>query len=214
MASVPTPTPLPSGMAVANGMDAAQQANAVGVDPDAAVAAAEQGRVTPMTPATPSSDMAMMGEMDDQNAPGSGSGQDRMVYKGKDIAVAPPSGASNEGGLLSDVSSFAKASDKSALIGRMVKLTNVPVVSVLNPRAFYVGPSASQQIFVLLDPKMQPTANANVRLEQGKSVSLVGYVRAMPEASALQRQYQIGQTQYSTLQNESVYLHATIAQEK
>jgi hypothetical protein len=209
VAVVPTPTPVPSGMAVADGMDAAQQANANGTDPDPAVAAAEQGGTTPTMSGSPESASSLSG-----TEPSGGMGEDLKVYKGKDIAVAQRGRASNEGELLSDVVTFATASDKSALIGRKVKLTNVPVVSVINSRAFYVGPSSSQQMFVLLDPKMQPTAKSNITISQGKTVSLVGYVKALPQVSELQGQYQIGQKQYGMVQNEGAYLHATIAQEK
>jgi len=202
VAAVPTPTPVPSEMAAANGMDAAQQSNENGTDPDPAVAAAEQGGATPTMTASPGSELS------------GAEVKDSKVYKGKDIAVAPQVGASKEGDPLSDVVAFATAPDKSALIGRRVKLTNVPVMSVINERAFYVGPSSSQQMLVLLDSQMKPTSKSNVTITQGRPVSLVGQMKALPGASDLQGQYQIGQTQYGSLKNDTVYLHATVAQEK
>ncbi len=141
-------------------------------------------------------------------------GRDIKVYKGNDIAVTRKGAASMAGEPLSDVAELTSVADKTTLIDRNVSLKNVSVVSVINNRAFYVGPSASQEILVMLGPDMKATGKTPVVIEAGNKISVTGILKALPEQSMLQSDYQISANQYSNLQNESVYLHATIAQEK
>ena len=144
-------------------------------------------------------------------------GKDEKVHKGSDITVAPPGGASKKGEPLSDVVTFAEtpAGSRTALVGRTVKLTDVPVVQVLGDRAFYVGPSNKQQMLVLLDKQLDAgTSGQKISTTAGSKVSLTGVLAALPAAEVMQSTYGITADKYSAMQSEGVYMHATIVQKK
>ena len=143
-------------------------------------------------------------------------GQDIKIHKGSDITTAKPEQASVPGVPLSDVVAFATAADPLTFVGHNAKLTNVPVQKVLSDRAFFVGPTAQQQILVLLDKGMDAGASgaSKVTIAAGKPVSLVGIVEKMPTQEAISQQYQISGDNYTAIQNQKAYLHATVAQQK
>ena len=143
-------------------------------------------------------------------------GQDIKIHKGADIATAKPAQASVPGVPLSDVVTFATAADPLSLVGRKAKLTNVPVQKVLSDRAFFVGPTAQQQMLVLLDKGMDAGASgaSKVTIAAGQPVSLVGVVEKMPTQEAISQQYQISGDNYTAIQDQKAYLHATVAQQK
>ena len=144
------------------------------------------------------------------------SGQDIKIHKGTDITTAKPQQASVPGVPLSDVVAFATAADPLSLVGRKAKLTAVPVQKVLSDRAFFVGPSAQQQMLVLLDKGMDAGASgtSKVTITTGQPVSLVGVVEKMPTQEAISQQYQISGDNYTAIQDQKAYLHATVAQQK
>ena len=146
----------------------------------------------------------------------SASGQDIKIHKGTDITTAKPQQASVPGVPLSDVVTFATAADPLSLVGRKAKLTNVPVQKVLSDRAFFVGPTAQQQMLVLLDKGMDAgaTTPSKVTIATGQPVSLVGVVEKMPTQEAISQQYQISGDNYTAIQDQKAYLHATVAQQK
>ena len=143
-------------------------------------------------------------------------GQDIKIHKGADITTAKPAQASVPGVPLSDVVTFATAADPLSLVGRKAKLTNVVVQKVLSDRAFFVGPSAQQQMLVLLDKGMDAGASgaSKVTITTGQPVSLVGVVEKMPTQEAISQQYQISGANYTAIQDQKAYLHATVAQQK
>ncbi len=143
-------------------------------------------------------------------------GQDIKIHKGTDITTAKPEQASVPGVPLSDVVTFATAADPLSLVGRNAKLTDVPVQKVLSDRAFFVGPTPQQQILVLLDKGMDAgaTTPSKVTITAGKPVSLTGIVEKMPTQEAISQQYQISGDNYTAIQDQKAYLHATVAQQK
>ncbi len=143
-------------------------------------------------------------------------GQDIKIHKGTDIATAKPAEASVPGVPLSDVVAFATAADPLSFVGHNAKLTAVPVQKVLSDRAFFVGPTPQQQILVLLDKGMDAGASgaSKVTIATGQPVSLVGVVEKMPTQEAISQQYQISGDNYTAIQNQKAYLHATVAQQK
>jgi len=143
-------------------------------------------------------------------------GQDIKIHKGTDIATAKPAQASVPGVPLSDVVTFAAATDPLSFVGRKAKLTAVPVQKVLSDRAFFVGPTPQQQILVLLDKGMDAGASgaSKVTIATGQPVSLVGVVEKMPTQEAISQQYQISGDNYTAIQDQKAYLHATVAQQK
>ena len=144
------------------------------------------------------------------------SGKDIKVHSGTDITTAKPGQASVPGVPLSDVVAFATAADATTLIGRKAKLTNVQVQKVITDRAFFVGPSAQQQMLVLLDKGMDAGASAGnkVTIAAGQPVSLIGVVEALPTQEAVNQTYGVSATDFAALQSQKAYLHATVAQQK
>ncbi len=143
-------------------------------------------------------------------------GQDIKIHKGADIATAKTAEASVPGVPLSDVVTFAAATDPLSFVGRKAKLTNVVVQKVLSDRAFFVGPTAQQQMLVLLDKGMDASASgaSKVTIATGQPVSLIGIVEKLPTQEAISQQYQISGANYTAIQDQKAYLHATVAQQK
>lgn len=144
------------------------------------------------------------------------SGKDIKVHSGTDITTAKPAQASVPGVPLSDVVTFATATDPTTFIGRKAKLTNVQVQKVITDRAFFVGPSPQQQMLVLLDKGMDAGASgsAKVTVAAGSPVSLVGVVEALPTQEAVNQTYGVSGSDYAAIQGQKAYLHATVAQQK
>ncbi len=137
------------------------------------------------------------------------------MHKGTDIATAKPGEASVQGEPLTDVAPFAAAADKTAFIGRKVKLTDVPVSQVISDRAFYVGSGTQQQMLVLLDKGMDAGPSGHkITIQTGALLSLTGIVEAVPTAEILNQQYQITGDNAAGLLKQTAYLHATVAQAK
>ena len=143
-------------------------------------------------------------------------GQDIKIHKGTDITTAKPAEASVPGVPLSDVVAFAAATDPMTFVGHKAKLTAVPVQKVLSDRAFFVGPTPQQQMLVLLDKGMDAgaTTPSKVTITAGQPISLVGVVEKMPTQEAISQQYQISGDNYTAIQGQKAYLHATVAQQK
>ena len=144
------------------------------------------------------------------------SGKDIKVHSGTDITTAKRAQASVPGVPLSDVVAFATAADATTFIGRKAKLTNVQVQKVITDRAFFVGPSAQQQMLVLLDKGMDAGASAGnkVTIAPGQPVSLIGVVEALPTQEAVNQTYGVSPADFAAIQNQKAYLHATVAQQK
>lgn len=143
-------------------------------------------------------------------------GKDIKIHSGTDIATAKPAQASVPGVPLSNVETFASTPDPTTLVGERAKLINVPVQQVLSDRAFFVGPSAQQRMLVLLDKGMDAGAASGnkVTIAAGQTVSLTGIVAKMPTQEAIGQQYQISGDNYTAIQDQKAYLHATVAQQK
>ncbi len=143
-------------------------------------------------------------------------GKDIKVHSGTDIATAKPAQASVPGVPLSDVVVFATATDPTTFIGRKAKLTNVQVQKVITDRAFFIGPSPQQQMLVFLDKGMDAGANgaAKVTVTAGQPVSLIGVVEALPTQEAINQTYGVTGADYTSIQDQKAYLHATVAQQK
>ena len=145
------------------------------------------------------------------------SGADAKVFSGKDIATGSTAAASSQGEPLSDVTQLTGATDRMALVGRKVKLTDVKVLRVITDRAYFVGASDTQQMLVLLDKGMGDSAGAGpqrVNIVPGGTVSLTGVLEKVPNPEIAQEQYGLGSANYDAIGKEQVYLHATVAQKK
>lgn len=185
---------------------------------DEAREAAPPAQTAQNTPA-PTTDAAPVAAGADTTAPAAGgtdtSGKDIKVHSGTDIATAKPGQASVPGEPLSDVVTFVTAADATTFVGRKAKLTNVLVQKVITDRAFFVGPSGQQQMLVLLDKGMDAGASGGkVTIATGQPVSLIGVVEALPTQEAVNQTYGVSGADYTALQDQKAYLHATVAQQK
>ena len=143
-------------------------------------------------------------------------GQDIKIKKGTDIATAQPDQASAKGEPLSDVVTFAASADPTTLIGRKAKFQDVQIQKVISDRAFFVGPTATQQILVLLDQGMKtgPDAPKTEPLKAGQMTSLTGIVEALPTQETVNQTYGLSAADYAGIQSQKAYLHATVLQKK
>ena len=142
-------------------------------------------------------------------------GKDTQVFSGKDIATGGTASASSKGEPLSDVTDFTKATDRMALVGRNVKLTDVNVQRVLTDRAYFVGADDNSKLLVLLDKDMNAGAGPQrVTIAPGHKVSLTGVLQPVPTAEIANEQYGLGKANYDAIASQQVYLHVTVAQKK
>lgn len=141
---------------------------------------------------------------------------DIKIHSGTDITTAKPEQASVPGVPLSDVAKITAAADPLALAGQRAKLTNVTVRRVINSRAFFIGPSDTQEMLVLLDKGLDagPSNAAKVTITAGQPVSLVGIIEKLPTPEALSQTYALSGDNLTALASQKAYLHATVAQEK
>ncbi len=144
------------------------------------------------------------------------SGKNIKIHSGTDITTAKPGQASVPGVPLSDVNALTAAADPLSFAGQRAKLTNVTVRRVINDRAFFIGPSDTQEMLVLLDKGLDAgTSNAaKVTITTGQPVSLVGIIEKLPTPEALTQTYALSGDNLTALASQKAYLHATVAQEK
>ena len=142
--------------------------------------------------------------------------KDIKIHSGTDITTAKPAQASVPGVPLSDVAKITAAADPLALAGQRAKLTNVTVRRVISDRAFFIGPSDTQEMLVLLDKGMDAgtSGTAKVTITAGQPVSLVGVIEKLPTPEALSQTYALSGDNLTALASQKAYLHATVAQQK
>ena len=142
--------------------------------------------------------------------------KDIKIHSGTDITTAKPAQASVPGVPLSDVNTLTAAADPLALAGQRAKLTNVVVRRVISDRAFFIGPSDTQEMLVLLDKGLDAGTSdaAKVTITQGQPVSLVGVIEKLPTPEALSQTYALSGDNLTALASQKAYLHATVAQQK
>lgn len=142
--------------------------------------------------------------------------KDIKIHSGTDITTAKPAQASVPGVPLSDVNALTAAADPMALAGQRAKLTNVTVRRVISDRAFFIGPSDTQEMLVLLDKGMDAGTSgaAKVTITAGQPVSLVGIIEKLPTPEALSQTYALSGDNLTALASQKAYLHATVAQQK
>lgn len=142
--------------------------------------------------------------------------KDIKIHSGTDITTAKPAQASVPGVPLSDVNALTAAADPLVLAGQRAKLTNVVVRRVISDRAFFIGPSDTQEMLVLLDKGMDAgtSSAAKVTITAGQPVSLVGVIEKLPTPEALSQTYALSGDNLTALASQKAYLHATVAQQK
>ncbi len=84
-------------------------------------------------------------------------------------------------GPITDIATITGAADATALIGRQVTLTGVPVPAMAGDRTFWVG-EGDRRLFVLL-PELQPgrPTEDSINVNQGQTVTVSGTLRRAQE---------------------------------
>lgn len=111
---------------------------------------------------------------------------------------------------LTDMLVIVTAPDRLPLVGKSVQLTGVKVQSVVADRAFWIGPSVSQRLFVVLDETPTPgtATEGKVNVNAGQTISVRGTLRKLPLTAEAQKQWGLTAADTAPLQNEVVYLQA------
>lgn len=126
--------------------------------------------------------------------------------------VAPVGvGSGNSEVPIRDVALVIAVPDRRPLVGRRVEITNVPVLDVVGDRAFWIGTSPQQRLFVVLKevpPPGSPT-DPSIDINPGQVVSLTGNIRAMPDARTAEAAF--GAPGAIAAREEQIYLFATAA---
>lgn len=118
------------------------------------------------------------------------------------------------GDALTDISSFLSSSNRASFIGRGAQLNNVRVQRVLSDRAFTVGPSNGQEMYVVLDNSLnEGGSERKFRIEEGQMLTLAGTMEKPPtaEINAEQRKpgdIKLNPAEASEMKRQQVYLHA------
>lgn len=114
-------------------------------------------------------------------------GGDDTETAGADVAVvetdpaAPAAPAPTPDATLTDIAAILDAEDPTALIGREVRLDGVQVLEMVGDATFWVGRSADERAFVILDeqiPSPPPEVEGRVNVNAGQTVDIVGSIRA------------------------------------
>ena len=119
-----------------------------------------------------------------------------------------------EGGPLTDIARFVSATDKASFVGRSAQLTGVEVQRVLSDRAFTVGPRRGQELYVILDDKLNAgAAEKKVAVKPGQKLTLSGPLTKPPTGEIAAEQNKPGALKLSAaeaseMKQQQVYLHA------
>ena len=109
--------------------------------------------------------------------------------------------------LIVDEAAIVDAPDRSAMVGRAVALLGVRVQTVAGDSAFWVGPSSSRQLFVVLDSQ---AVTRRLDVEPGQTVAVAGVIRALPtDLARVRSAWNLTAANEAILAREGVYLEAS-----
>ena len=97
-------------------------------------------------------------------------GTAQPALDGTDMATGP----------ITDLTMLAGGANLASMVGRPVQLSNVQVQDVVGDRTFWVGPSASNRVLVVLDEKMsasQPGVEGRYDVTTGQTVNVSGMIQ-------------------------------------
>jgi hypothetical protein len=116
---------------------------------------------------------------------------------------------------ITDVVVVTTTQDQQSLVNRQVQLTNTPVQTVTGDRTFWVGPSNTQQMLVVLDEALD-SGGTEKRLDvnQGQTLTINGLLRPMPNTADAQKQWGLTAAEAEALKSQKVYLQASQIQQK
>jgi len=117
---------------------------------------------------------------------------------------------------ITELSEIVSASDRVALAGRRVRISEVDVLEVVNYRSVFVGAGEEERLFVAVRraPRLgEATGGSEEQFEEGQTLELVGRIRPVPETAdeALRRLGLTGE-EFELLQDEQVFIRAKRAE--
>ena len=116
---------------------------------------------------------------------------------------------------ITDVAVVATTQDQQSLVNRQVQLTNTPVRSVTGDRTFWVGPSNTQQMLVVLDEALDSgSTEKRLAVKAGQMMTITGLLRPMPNTADAQKQWGLTAAEAEALKSQKVYLQASQVQQK
>jgi len=123
-----------------------------------------------------------------------------------ELAPRADSSSAMSGGPITDGMMIIRAPNRGALVGRSVALLNVKVQTIVGKNAFWAGPDANQQLFVVIDSSM---ADAD-RVRVGETISIAGVIRALPsDLTPMRRSWSLSAANEIILRRETTYLQVT-----
>lgn len=119
------------------------------------------------------------------------------------------SAASPGGAVVSDVAELVNASDAQSVAGSRVALTGVTVQSVVGDKTFWVGPSADEQVFVVIEEdETGGSVEGGVDVQQGQTISLAGVVRQTPSKDDAMRRWNLSEADATALADTKLFIRA------
>jgi hypothetical protein len=120
---------------------------------------------------------------------------------------------------ITELSEIVSASDRAALAGRRVRISEVDVLEVVNNRSVFVGAEEEERLFAAVRriPRLGETTGGleeqeqqgRQSFEEGQTLELIGRVRPVPEtADEALRRFGLKGEEFELLQDEQVFIRA------
>ncbi|MCP9496306.1 MAG: hypothetical protein MSG64_17830 [Pyrinomonadaceae bacterium MAG19_C2-C3] len=99
--------------------------------------------------------------------------------------------------------------DRTPLVGRRVRFTDVKVQKMVGDRGFFIGANDNQRFFVrLTKPLDTGRAESIVNVNQGQVRTLGGVIRQLPDIAEVRGQWGLNAQEITALERDRVYLEA------
>ena len=118
------------------------------------------------------------------------------------------------GGEITDFAMLENTANPQTLVGKTVNLNNLKVQSVVGDRTFYVGPSASQRVFIVMDEMATPNDKTEGKYDitAGQTInSLTGTVEKMPSVEEANQRFGklMNAAELNQLKDQKIYVHTS-----
>lgn len=112
---------------------------------------------------------------------------------------------------ITDVLVIVTPTDRTQLVGRRVRFTDVKVQRVVGDQGFFIGPNENQRLFVRLTKALdRGRAEQIVNVNQGQIRTLGGVVRQLPNIEEIKQQWGLNAQEIAGLERDRVYLEADV----
>jgi hypothetical protein len=120
---------------------------------------------------------------------------------------------------ITELSEIVSSSDRAALAGRRVRISEADVLEVVNNRSVFVGADEEERLFVAVRriPRLGETTGGleeqeqqgRRRFKEGQTLELIGRIRPVPEtADEALRRFGLKGEEFELLQDEQVFIRA------